>query len=214
MTTVIAVNGSPRKTGNTAALLNSALDGAAEAGAQTEMISLYDLNFKGCISCFACKRKNGKFFGKCAVKDQLSPVLEKITRAKAVIFGSPIYIHDVTGALRSCIERLVFPNVSYDNWESYFQGTLNLGFVYTMNVDRESMREENYDVLFATHATLKDWFGGRFEYIASNNTWQFDEYSLYAAAAFDVEEKERVRDEEFPKDLERAHAMGKDLASS
>ena len=58
---VIAVNGSPRKTWNTATLLQKALDGTASAGAETELVHLYDLNFKGCISCFAFKRKDGIF---------------------------------------------------------------------------------------------------------------------------------------------------------
>jgi multimeric flavodoxin WrbA len=52
---IVAFNGSPRKDGNTATLLNKALEGAAAHGAEIEMIQLYDLNFKGCISCFACK---------------------------------------------------------------------------------------------------------------------------------------------------------------
>ncbi|XWX63056.1 flavodoxin family protein [Desulfitobacterium sp. AusDCA] len=46
---VIAINGSPRKNKNTATLLNKALEGA-----ETELIHLYDLNYKGCVSCFAC----------------------------------------------------------------------------------------------------------------------------------------------------------------
>jgi len=56
------INGSPRKNGNTAKLLKWAMEGAAEAGAETELINLYDrsLNFKGCMSCFACKLKGGK----------------------------------------------------------------------------------------------------------------------------------------------------------
>ena len=53
---VIAVNGSPRKTWNTATLLEHALAGAAGSGAETELVHLYDLEFKGCISCFACKK--------------------------------------------------------------------------------------------------------------------------------------------------------------
>jgi Multimeric flavodoxin WrbA len=52
---IIAFNGSPRKKWNTATLLQKALDGAASKGAETELIHLYDLNYKGCISCFACK---------------------------------------------------------------------------------------------------------------------------------------------------------------
>ncbi len=74
---ILAINGSPRKTKNTATLLNKALEGASSVGAQTELIHLYDLNFKGCISCFACKRKNSKFVARCAVKDDLTEVLEK-----------------------------------------------------------------------------------------------------------------------------------------
>lgn len=56
------INGSPRKNGNTAKLLKRAMEGAAEAGAETELINLYDrsLNFKGCMSCFDCKMKGGK----------------------------------------------------------------------------------------------------------------------------------------------------------
>ena len=53
---VIGINGSPRKRWNTATLVQDALDGAAEAGAETELVNLYDLDFRGCTSCFSCKR--------------------------------------------------------------------------------------------------------------------------------------------------------------
>ena len=69
---VIAVNGSPRKNWNTTTLLQKALDGAKSKGADTEIIHLYDLNFKGCTSCFACKRKNNLNIGHCAMKDDLT----------------------------------------------------------------------------------------------------------------------------------------------
>ncbi len=52
---ILALNESPRKKWNTATLLKKALDGAASQGPKTELIHLYDLNYKGCISCFACK---------------------------------------------------------------------------------------------------------------------------------------------------------------
>jgi multimeric flavodoxin WrbA len=55
---VLSINGSPRKSGNTAAMLK----GAVSQGAETEFIHLYDIDFKGCISCLACKDKNGKSF--------------------------------------------------------------------------------------------------------------------------------------------------------
>ena len=86
---VLAFNGSPRKKWNTAILLNKALEGAASKGAVTEMTHLYDLNFKGCISCFACKLKGGTSYGRCGVKDELTPILAKIEEADAIILGSP-----------------------------------------------------------------------------------------------------------------------------
>jgi multimeric flavodoxin WrbA len=57
---VMAFNGSPKKKWNTATLLEKALEGAASQGAETELIHLYDLDFKGCISCFACKTRGVK----------------------------------------------------------------------------------------------------------------------------------------------------------
>jgi multimeric flavodoxin WrbA len=54
---LIAINGSPRKNWNTAKLLEQAIEGAKSLGAQTELIHLYDLNFQGCTSCFACNAK-------------------------------------------------------------------------------------------------------------------------------------------------------------
>lgn len=214
MSTVIAINGSPRKAGSTATLLGEVLSGASEAGAETEMVHLYDLNFRGCLSCFACKRRDGHYFGRCAVGDELGPVLERMTVAQAVVFGSPIYLSDVTGELRSCLERFVFPNISYDDFGSYFKGKLNVGFVYTMNVDREGMREHNYEVLYSWHSSFsRRVFGGGFSYLVSTDTWQFDDYAKYAARGFDVERKARVRAEDFPRDRERARSMGKTLAT-
>jgi len=74
----MAFNGSPRNDWNTATLLNKVLEGAASKGATTELIHLYDLNYKGCISCFACKTKNGKSYGRCPVNDDLKDVFRKV----------------------------------------------------------------------------------------------------------------------------------------
>jgi hypothetical protein len=76
MTKALFINGSPRKNGNTAQLLKRAMDGAREAGAEVELVNLYDrsLNYKGCMSCFACKLKGVKK-GVCSFKDDLQPQL-------------------------------------------------------------------------------------------------------------------------------------------
>lgn len=123
---VYAINGSPRKNKNTATLLQKALDGVKEAAKdkeiETEIINLYDYNYTGCKSCFACKRLEGKSYGKCAVKDDIQEVLEKVSQADGIIFGSPVYFLDITGQLRSFIERLLFPYLVYDkNYSSLAQ---------------------------------------------------------------------------------------------
>lgn len=102
---VIAFNGSPRKNWNTATLLEKALAGAASKGAETELIHLYDLDYKGCRSCFACKTKGGKSYGRCAAVDELTPVLKKVEEAGALILGAPVYMGAVNGAMQSFIER-------------------------------------------------------------------------------------------------------------
>ena len=60
---LLAINGSPRKRWNTATLLEKALEGAASRGAETELVHLYDIDFKGCVSCFACKTLVGRATG-------------------------------------------------------------------------------------------------------------------------------------------------------
>ena len=83
---IIDINGSPRKNGNKATLLEYELQGAQSQGTNTERIDLYNINYKGCISCFYCKRKD-KTHGICAVNDDLTPVLKKIKRGLCSAFG-------------------------------------------------------------------------------------------------------------------------------
>ena len=103
------INGSPRKNGNTAKLLNSALEGAQAAGASVELVNLYDrsLNYKGCMSCFACKIKGGKK-GVCSFKDDLLPILEKAIEADVLVCGAPNYCSYPSANLRAFMERLIF----------------------------------------------------------------------------------------------------------
>ncbi|SPF40148.1 NADPH-dependent FMN reductase family protein [Candidatus Desulfosporosinus infrequens] len=209
---VLAINGSPRKNENTATLLNKALEGAASQGAKTELIHLYDLNFKGCISCFACKLKDGKSYGKCAVKDDLTLILEKIDNADAIILGSPIYFGNVTGEMRSFIERMGFPYLVYDaNYSTLFKKEIPVGFIYTMNLDEKTMKEWGYvPVLKGT----EDMVGRIFrapeapEVLYVTDTYQFKDYSKYVVTAFNEAHKAKRRKEEFPMDCVKAFEMG------
>ena len=83
MKKIIAINASPRTTWNTAQLVQSAADGAADAGAEIEIIDLYKLDaFMGCRSCFACMTE--KHYGTCMIKDGLTETLAKLREADGV----------------------------------------------------------------------------------------------------------------------------------
>lgn len=111
---VMAFNGSPRKKNwNTVTLLEHALEGAASAGARTELVQLYDLSFSGCISCFSCKKLDRKQDGVCAVQDDLTPVLSRVKEADALILGTPVYYGAESALMRAFMERLLFPYLKY-----------------------------------------------------------------------------------------------------
>ena len=206
---VLAINGSPRTKCNTATLLNNALEGAASRGAETELVHLYKLNFKGCISCFACKLKNGESYGRCAVNDDLTPILKKAEESGAIILGSPIYLGTATGEMRSLMERLMFPYVMYDaDHSTLFKKRIKTGLIYTMNAREDQMKLMGYDQsLNFVEMVMKRVFGES-ESLFVTDTYQFDDYSKYESSAFNVEEKAKRRKEEFPKDCQKAFEMG------
>ena len=92
MKKIVIVDGGPRKNMNTAELLQSFAEGANSVGSDIEVktVRLYDLNYKGCMSCMACKLK-GKVSNICLFKDALTPILEEIAKADGLVLGSPIY---------------------------------------------------------------------------------------------------------------------------
>jgi multimeric flavodoxin WrbA len=210
---VLAINGSPRKTWNTATLLKKALKGAASWGADTELIHLYDLKFTGCTSCFACKLRGGKSYGRCAVKDGLRPILKKVEAADAMILGSPIYFGDVSGEMRSFLERLLFPYFTYtDPPQSLFPRKIPTAFIYTMNITEELMREWGYQWFFDNHQRLLQIIFGASESLCSFDTYQFKDYGKVVVERFDPEKKAVRRREVFPLDCDKALALGRRLA--
>ncbi len=209
---VIAFNGSPRKTWNTATLLQRALDGAASVGAETELVHLYDLKMTGCKSCFSCKLAGGKNYGKhCVIKDDLYPYWEKIENADAIILGSPIYIGNLTSQMRGLIERLLYPYAEYDaNHTRTFPKTVPVGIIYTMNVSAEQFKTEPYGLSFVEDSLALTC--GPVEKLYSFETFQFTDYSKYVCPIFDPEERARIRKERWPIDCQNAFEMGARLA--
>jgi len=98
---VLAFVGSPRKSGNTAVLVDEIVKAAAGKGAETETVFLNELNYRGCQACMSCKTKTET----CVQKDDVTPLIDKIQGADAVVIGSPVYMGQVTGQTKLFIDR-------------------------------------------------------------------------------------------------------------
>ncbi len=212
---VLAINGSPRKKWNTATLLSHALRGAESRGAETELVHLYDLDYKGCVSCFACKKIGGKSYGRCAVKDGLTPLLAKVAETDVLILGSPIYFRTETGEMRSFLERLLFPYFTYTpNYEALFPRKIPTAVLYTMNVSEADIPAYGQDTAMAVTRKYLEMVFGSCETLAVTDTYQFDDYSKYLSTRFDPAAKAKRREEVFPQDCAKAHALGERLAKA
>ena len=216
MKKVIIINGSPRKNGNTAKMLKEAQKGAEETGAEVEYFNLYDYDFKGCRSCFVCKLKGNKTGGLCAIKDEAKPILEKILQADAVIMGSPIYYSYPTGVFRMLLERMLFAAATYlKDEKTRFKRQINrnipFGLIYTMNANTDFFKGFNYDTILKPNEMFINLLFGYCETLCSYDTYQFNDYSKYECTMFDEKHKAEVRDNQFPKDLAKAHDLGKRL---
>lgn len=210
---VIGINGSPRKGWNTETLVKKALEGAASMGADTELIQLYDEPIKGCMECYACKRKGNKTGGVCAIHDNLRPVLEKAFAADAVIIGSPNFFGYPSGMIRSFLERFLYPLASYqlengENVRILGQRIIPAGIIFTMNSNKHFYGAMNYgDTLGATRQNL-EYVLGYAEQYNSFNTIQFSDYSKMDANMFDPAEKQHQHETQFPVDEQKCFEMG------
>ncbi len=211
---VMAFNGSPRKKKwNTVTLLQKALEGAASVGAETELIQLYDLNFSGCISCFACKKISRKKNGTCAVQDDLAAVLDRVKTADALVIGTPVYYGTESASTRALLERLCFPYKDYSkDMKSLFPRRINTALIYTMNVNEELLKMLGYDRHFSmTRMNLEMHFGAC-ELLLSTDTLQYSDYGKYESEMFDGKAKVKRHAEVFPQDCKRAFELGVRMA--
>lgn len=211
MNSVILINASPRKNANTAQLLQEAQKGAQAAGAQTELIHLYDLKFTGCRSCLACKRQ-GMARNKCYWPDDLSPVIDKILHAHAVIIGTPVYMGGPSAHFHALYERLGFCVLSYDDRSSYLEKGVNVGLIYTMNAPQNYYQTAMRPTFEPFEMGCKHLLRGHVSAYAACDTLQVQDYSKYNMALFDAAHKAHVHQTQFPKDLQKAFEMGQQLA--
>ena len=206
---VVAINASPRKGWNTDTLVSEAARGAEETGATVQKFDLYKLErFTGCISCFGCKREKNK--GRCICKDALTPVLDAIREADALVIGSPNYLSELTASFRALYERLIFQNLTY-NAE---RPCVNERPIPVLLIMTSNAPEGMYARLLEGYQRTLSAFVGPTDVLVAGDTLQVKDYSKldWEWTMFDPAAKKARHDTVFPLECQKAFEMGAALA--
>ncbi|MGB9938581.1 flavodoxin family protein [Methanosarcina sp.] len=99
---ILGLIGSPRENGNTATLVNTILEGAAENGAKTKVYHLARMDLKPCKGCMSCSLD-----GKCIIDDDMQELYKEIMSSDAIVIGSPIYMWQMTAQTKTIVDRLI-----------------------------------------------------------------------------------------------------------
>jgi multimeric flavodoxin WrbA len=110
MLKITAFNGSARKDGNTAILLNAALAELRDRGFETELVQLAGKPLRGCTACNGCFKNKDK---KCVQPDDgLNGYIAKMEGSAGILIGSPTYFADVSSDTKALIERTGFVSMA------------------------------------------------------------------------------------------------------
>lgn len=100
---VVAFNGSPRKTGNTAFMIEEIFKVLEKVGIETEMVQVGGKEIRGCLACGKCRENKNN---RCVIEtDIVNDCIEKMNEADAIIMGSPVYFATLTSELKALIDR-------------------------------------------------------------------------------------------------------------
>lgn len=147
MKKVVAFMGSPRKSGNTATLVQEVIRGAQDADAETTIFNLYDMNIKPCQGCLACRKT-----GQCFMQDDFQNMFKHIIDADVVVFGSPVYLWQVTAQMKLLWDRLC--GLFDENYMPRYAAK-KLIMVYSQG----NPNEEAFQTAFQTNAAMFKMFG-------------------------------------------------------
>lgn len=211
MKKIMIIDGGPRKNFNTASMLQKFAEGAQSISSDVDVktIRLYDMDYKGCMSCMVCKIK-GKASNICKFKDALTPILEEISQADGMALGSPIYFGQITGRMQAFLERLAFPWLSYNDYSMTAPKRMPVVLMETMNGTPERNNSQGYGSMeYCITAAL-----GEPQKLIAYNTYQVKNYERFELASFSEEEKRLWRDTHWEEDLQKAFDAGKLMAEA
>lgn len=186
---ILVLNGSPRKHGNTAFMIEAFLDGAKQQGHHVDVISVCEKNINGCLACEYCHTKGN---GACIQQDDMQEIYPLLQEAEMVVLASPVYYHGFSGQLQCAINRIyaldkpkklrkaalflssgsdsVYDGTIYAYENSFIQylGLENMGIfkAYDLQNQSEALRKE----LFAFGSSLENMPLSLEEFLAVMNS--------------------------------------------
>ena len=175
---------------------------------EVKTVRLYELDYKGCMSCMACKLKS-KASNICRFKDALTSILEEISHADGLVLGSPIYFGEVTGQMRAFLERLAFPWLSYNDYSLTAPKRMPVVLIETMNGTPERNNSNHFGTMEWCITTAL----GEPQRIVAYNTTQVAKYDNYELGSFSEEAKHAWRDAHWEEDLQKAFEAGHQMAN-
>ena len=131
MAKIVVLNGSPRKNGKTASLVNAFIEGAESSGNEIKELYLQGMKIGGCLACEYCQ-SNG---GTCVQKDDMQIVRDAFLWADVVVFASPQYWGTITGQLKIVIDRLYAVLFGSPKMKQFIVIMTARGNMYDMTMD-------------------------------------------------------------------------------
>jgi multimeric flavodoxin WrbA len=101
MSKVLIISSSLRAKSNSEILAAKVAEGAKDAGHEVETVSLKGKKIAYCVGCLACQK-----LGKCVQKDDAAEITETVKRADTVVFVTPIYYYEMSGQLKTLLDRM------------------------------------------------------------------------------------------------------------
>ena len=186
---ILVLSGSPKKNGNTAALVGWFAEGARAKGAQVEVVQTAFLKYKaiGCTSCRACQKLD-KY--ECVIDDEAKPVLAKMIDVEVIVMGTPLYFFAASAQLKLIFDRM-FCLYKWDNHAGTMETPLK-GKTFVLIAS--AFEDVGLDALAKPFALTADYTGMKFESFLVPN----------AGVSGDIKNKPGIRQE--------AIAFGKKIA--
>ena len=135
------------------------------------------------------------------------PFSKRFGRQIALSSALPIYYSEPTGLVRSFLERITFPAMSYSTYQSVFNGKIDVDVFLTMNAPMQFYKQ-NYERRFQEYFAPFRFLNGQIRLIPVCDTVQVKDYSKYDMASFSEEHKKAVHEAQFPAALEFAFKIG------